>query len=516
MIAISCVVCDPMPSGSRRARDYLKTPEFVIEDHMKAVQGSSEQELSPLMGALRRHALGIVRICGSAIARMLVSWPRRPKFTFGRLATRYAGVVVGQHCASVVSATARGAFVARWRLLVLLLSGSLPAQDAASASRACQWSAPTAIPEVLPGQTLRWPSLAVRGTEVYLAGNLAPVNYDAPLPSRTLFLLRMGGKVLPPPRGEFVFLYPKLAFDAAGAVHLFWGEPSVRPASFARWPLNATALWHSKYERLAGWSEPEALLRGSNIAWGPDVGQPAEDFGGGIQLIVSVTDSSRLASLVHIHQSRQGWRIRDLSVGAAYSSITSWHRDSSLIAAVGAPFRGRSAHNELYTLRSTDGGITWSAPERIEGEAATSAFRPTLLSGPSGTVLAWTHERRVSQGAEDLVVGRSADRGRTWSVASVGMTPGAIVLSSSYVLEAAGQVLGAVAVFGSRLQLIEVRDRQGLTLHPLFSDLELAASAAITRVDHRALLVFTYAKRDTVPALGYVTRAECASEDGRD
>ncbi len=469
------------------------------------------------MSTWRLLAFGDVRSCGSAVLRMSVKRLRRRMVKLARPVTRYAGVVVSCVCASVVGAIAQCVSVAPLTLLVLLPPKSLPAQDAASVVRACQWNAPTALPGVPAGQTLRWPSLAVRGAEVYLAGSLIPIDPGAPLPARTLLMLKVGGKALPPPPGQFVFLFPKLAFDSAGDVHLFWGEPPVAPTSFARWPMNATALWHARYDSRAGWSEPEALLRGSNISWGPDVGQPAGDFGNGIQLIVSVTDSSRLAALVHIQQSRQGWRVRELSVGAAYSSITSWHRDSSLIAAVGAPFRGRSAHNELYTLRSTDGGATWSAPESIDGEAATSAFRPTLLSGPSSTVLTWMHERRDRQGAEDLVVGRSADRGRTWALTSVDITPSAIVLSSSYVMGTAGQVLGAVSVFGSRLSLTEVRDRQRLLVHPLFPDFELAASAAITLVEDRVLLVFTYAKRDAAPpALGYITRAECASEDGRD
>jgi hypothetical protein len=75
----------------------------------------------------------------------------------------------------------------------------------------------------------------------------------------------------------------------------------------------------------------------------------------------------------------------------------------------------RTGQERLYAVTSADGGVTWSAPARIDhlpDDLQTNAFAMTLTMSPEREVLVTWNDGR--NGRDDIFVGRSADGGRTW------------------------------------------------------------------------------------------------------
>jgi BNR repeat-like domain len=75
---------------------------------------------------------------------------------------------------------------------------------------------------------------------------------------------------------------------------------------------------------------------------------------------------------------------------------------------------GRHGKSTAYVTRSTDGGRTWSANTRVHSGEACPCCRTAIAAASDGTVyLAW---RAVLPGnVRDIVVARSTDGGVTWS-----------------------------------------------------------------------------------------------------
>jgi hypothetical protein len=75
----------------------------------------------------------------------------------------------------------------------------------------------------------------------------------------------------------------------------------------------------------------------------------------------------------------------------------------------------RTGRDRLYAVSSSDGGVTWTSPTRIDhlpAEMATDAFSPAVVMSPSGEVIVTWQDGRY--GRDDLFFGRSLDGGRTW------------------------------------------------------------------------------------------------------
>src|SRR5262249_52765380 len=75
----------------------------------------------------------------------------------------------------------------------------------------------------------------------------------------------------------------------------------------------------------------------------------------------------------------------------------------------------RTGHERLYAVTSGDGGVTWSAPARIDhlpDTLQTDAFAMAVTMAPNREGLAVWNDGR--NGRDDIFVGRSRDGGRTW------------------------------------------------------------------------------------------------------
>jgi len=75
----------------------------------------------------------------------------------------------------------------------------------------------------------------------------------------------------------------------------------------------------------------------------------------------------------------------------------------------------RTGRDRLFAVSSSDGGITWTAPTRIDhlpDDLQTDAFGVMTVMSPAGEVFVTWYDGR--NGRDDIFVGRSADGGRTW------------------------------------------------------------------------------------------------------
>ncbi|MEO8285580.1 MAG: S-layer homology domain-containing protein [Chloroflexota bacterium] len=77
-------------------------------------------------------------------------------------------------------------------------------------------------------------------------------------------------------------------------------------------------------------------------------------------------------------------------------------------------------HSDVAFSRTTDGGLTWSAPQRLNDDPQGNGrdqFTPTLTVAADGTIGATWFDRRYDPNGElyDLVFSQSTDGGITWS-----------------------------------------------------------------------------------------------------
>ena len=75
----------------------------------------------------------------------------------------------------------------------------------------------------------------------------------------------------------------------------------------------------------------------------------------------------------------------------------------------------RTGRDRLFAVSSSDGGLTWTSPTRIDhlpDDLQTDAFGVMAVMSPAGEVFVTWYDAR--HGRDDIFVGRSADGGRTW------------------------------------------------------------------------------------------------------
>jgi hypothetical protein len=88
-------------------------------------------------------------------------------------------------------------------------------------------------------------------------------------------------------------------------------------------------------------------------------------------------------------------------------------------------------HRRIYAVTSSDGGVTWSSPTRVDhlpADSLPATGTPAVVLGPDQEVFVTWHDGRNGRG--DIFVARSPDGGRTWGAEDIRLDmdePGAAV-----------------------------------------------------------------------------------------
>ena len=138
-------------------------------------------------------------------------------------------------------------------------------------TRAAGWNDARSVISGTKGGIFRYPSVAFRGEEFFVAGiDIADYSSDS-VTASSLTIASSSGVKLNRPGGEWTFGYPRLAVDGLNRIHLIWAESSQRSVSVSatRWPSRPmTSIWDSTLDNRNRWSEPVCIVRGKHIDWG--------------------------------------------------------------------------------------------------------------------------------------------------------------------------------------------------------------------------------------------------------
>jgi hypothetical protein len=194
---------------------------------------------------------------------------------------------------------------------------------------------------------------------------------------------------------------PKIAVDSSGGLHLVWSDfsPGNYEVFYAR-STNGGATW-STGKRLtwnAGWSlNPRIAVCGSKnlyVVWSdstPGVNEIyyARSMDGG----ATWTTAKRLTW-------NAGWSYGpDIAVDLSGNPHVVWYDDTP-------------GNQELYYIRSADGGASWSAGKRLTWNASGS-WNPAIAIGLSGRIDVVCEDNAL--GNDEIFYKGSADGGATWS-----------------------------------------------------------------------------------------------------
>jgi hypothetical protein len=391
-----------------------------------------------------------------------------------------------------------------------------------------EWPAPVPVDGMPLHRSLEWPVLAMRGETTYVVGNTLPVGESAnhSLGVWGVVILRFPGAPIDPPRGDFVFKYPKAAIDTDGRLHLVWGEPADRVRASRELAGNSpTSLWYARYDR-GRWSDPERIVEGDMLQWSDASSGPSVDPAGRVHVVTSAWLLTGRPAVVYARRSAGSWERHDIGGLATYAALAAWGRDSLAIAYTGPDPTVRGTQALLF-VTSGNAGRTWSVPSTVIHAAPNTIFDVTLQHAGGQLHLFW-RQGSVARGASQVLrYLRSGNLGRDWIP-----QPDAQLSAARHQLRfsaAANPCGSAVAIAESiggtadslTLFLDEIRWMRGsVTTRPLFPQFALAGSPGVV-ADQRAFRVVFKALVDpstsTIPTLAAVTTA-CGdrSRRGRD
>lgn len=311
---------------------------------------------------------------------------------------------------------------------IALLAGCTGAPHIPDLShRACEnreWTTVMHVNRPFPEEAiLHFPTAAMIGGEVIIAGMLGLRDPDTALGRPPLTLISLTGRPLGLPPVSALAGYPKLFSNSADDLHMLWGEPDDTLIAFEdawSWPARATRIRYARYSPPDGWSDPVEVVREEHgMAWRHGAGSVVLTQENDLHLAVLSSDqiNSHLIHAVVRADGEVGTSRFPISPPSFYTALDV-RGDTILIgyAAQRDVERLRPGFN-VRTLRSMDGGISWSEPELI----------PLSEQLPSVTTV---NIARHTDGDHHLVLGeapaatsgwtakfhhlRSSDWGRSW------------------------------------------------------------------------------------------------------
>jgi len=188
------------------------------------------------------------------------------------------------------------------------------------------------------------------------------------------------------------------------------------------WRGNFTGLWHASYQH-GKWSKPERVARADEIIWNSTSHAipVATSDGGFVTAAPAIARSSNSSTgeilVARWHSGK--WSISRVSIhqtmAPAYVTIAS--QAKTLILGYITSTEGDAAdENSVFVTRSTNDGMAWSSPILVRRSGAMPAYMPQLLALRDGSIgFVWNEGEHGQLDASILSYTRSTDHGLTWS-----------------------------------------------------------------------------------------------------
>jgi len=194
---------------------------------------------------------------------------------------------------------------------------------------------------------------------------------------------------------------PAVAVDSSGAVHVVWSDDT---------PGNYAVYYRKSPDGGTTWSAPRRLTWSSGESSWPAMAVDSSDS-------IHIVWSDYTSGVSEIYYKRS----TDDGLTWGPAKRLTWTSGSSGAPAL-APGSANAVHvvwedytpgnQEIYYMRSPDGGSTWGAPQRITW-TSTKSYTPAVAAG-SGNAVDVVWEDSMAGNAE-IYYKRSTNGGTTWS-----------------------------------------------------------------------------------------------------
>jgi BNR repeat-like domain len=195
--------------------------------------------------------------------------------------------------------------------------------------------------------------------------------------------------------------YPIIAVDSLGGLHVVWQDST---------PGNNEVYYKRSTDGGASWTTGKRLTWTSTYSHRPVIGV---DSSGGLHVFWA--DDPAGNSEIYCRKSTDGgdtWTASQrLTWTAGYSFVPAMAVDSShhlhVVWSDGTP-----GNQEIYHKKSTDGGATWTTGQRITWNAG-SSINPKIGADSSGNLyVVWQDN---TPGSWEVYYAKSTNRGATWT-----------------------------------------------------------------------------------------------------
>jgi hypothetical protein len=282
------------------------------------------------------------------------------------------------------------------------------------------WSDPSPVPAAASGDTalVRYPTIAAGIGGGYVVGNNVRTAARPLSRKRLLQIWSFANEPVPPPAGDFTFMFPRGVVGPSGELTVFWGEPraDLRSTDSVRWmPLLAygtESVWSATFTPGAGWDTPIKLHQGG-VEWNKQLVDRPIVMGG--SAVVAVAKSANVDGGILVLAARRGvGSSRELPTGLASQPSIAELDGTAYVAYIAAYQGNRPDENSVFLIATRDGGVSWSAPTLVSRSGSRPANDVRLRAGPDGRLhLIW--RQSVEGGRSALRHVSSVDGGATWS-----------------------------------------------------------------------------------------------------
>jgi hypothetical protein len=195
-----------------------------------------------------------------------------------------------------------------------------------------------------------------------------------------------------------------IAIDSNDHVHIVWLDET---------PGNAEVYYKRSTDEGTTWSTAKRLTWTLNHSSDPRI---AVDSSDAIHVVWQEQDDSGQGAEVYYKKSTDGGTTWSVAQRLTWTSGTSYGPSVAAVSALPSVIWERyvAGNAELYHKRSTDGGTTWSAVQRLTWTSGLSTD-PVIAADPGNDIhIAWYDD---TSGGSEIYHKKSTDGGATWSAA---------------------------------------------------------------------------------------------------